>query len=618
MVRNLTDKLVATIEGRYRRPVTLISEQRGLARGTPISSKAVRCFAAAIVALLAALSLARAQDVSRDPNPRERAGQRLVLELEGCPDLPACLAILDAFLPSLQRGQSSGVGTSIASSLRRFGEPAKQELLRRAAGALAGWRNLAGDILAYWGGWLPSDVPAIRASLQLDHGGWMARPLAEIATPEAIEALIEDLAALRDAQNQTGWALAKIGPVALPYLLPVLADEEQAFKARGVIHGMKKQAWLVAPEWASLAAGMGNPKNMRLAALRGLAAMGEGAREHGKVLRALLASPDSDIRTQVFKTLVAMRDPSVATTVAENCHPMATAFYERSLEARYCLWEVAAFGEHARSAGPHLMKFLASPSGEELVAAVTALGSIGYDAAIPRIEQLLRSPDWRVVYAAARSLGWLGATGSVPELERVVSGHWLPEVRDHAVTVADALKGSERRMARPEGAGILDVGGGFFGGGILRSVPSCGSRRWEWQGVRFSPPSSSTRTPRLSLDAGALIGTNKGEFGGELTWQPIDGQAQLLLKDNVVAIEPADGGAIVLFGLAHMGLVRGYAVRVSQRGDGGWSLAEVARLPSTADALATIGPNLFAAWSENRVVVLSDKEILGLARCIEQ
>jgi hypothetical protein len=91
----------------------------------------------------------------------------------------------------------------------------------------------------------------------------------------------------------------------------------------------------------------------------------------------------------------------------------------------------------------------------------------------------------------------------------------------------------------------------------------------------------------------------------------------VLLKHNVVAIEPTEGGAIVLFGFAHLSLVDGYAVRVSRRGDGGWSLSEVARLPSRADALATIGPNLFAAWSENRVVVFSDQEIVGLATCVE-
>src|SRR5262245_30894986 len=103
-----------------------------------------------------------------------------------------------------------------------------------------------------------------------------------------------------------------------------------------------------------------------------------------------------------------------------------------------------------------------------------------------------------------------------------------------------------------------------------------------------------------------------GEFGGELTWQPGKGQAQTPLKDNVVAIEPSERGAIVLFGLAHLGLVHGYAVRVSKRDDGRWSLSEIARLPSSAEALATIACGLFAAWSENRVVVFSDQAIVGL------
>lgn len=121
----------------------------------------------------------------------------------------------------------------------------------------------------------------------------------------------------------------------------------------------------------------------------------------------------------------------------------------------------------------------------------------------------------------------------------------------------------------------------------------------------------------LTLGAGVLVGINRGEWGGDLTWNPVNGQGQLLLEHNVVAIEPAEGGVIVLFGLAQGGLVDGYVVRVSRRGDGDRSLSEVARLPSTADALATIGPNLFAAWSENRVIVFSDQEIVGLAKCVD-
>jgi HEAT repeat protein len=288
-------------------------------------------------------------------------------------------------------------------------------------------------------------VPAIRAALRLQHGGWIAWPLAEIRTPEAIEALVEDLAIIGSA-SQTGGALVRMGHEALPYLLPI-PDDKSAHKAAGVIHEMGKGALAVAPDWVAMAAKTDNPKSVRLATLRGLEAMGEVAGQQGGDLRAALADAGADI--QVFKTLVAISDPSVVITAAENCKPSGEAFYMMPIESRHCLGTIAAFGEHARAVGSHLMEFLASPNREEVAIAVTALGYIGYHAAISRIEQQLRSPDWRVVYAAARSLGWLGAADSVPALERVASGHWLPEVRDQARAAVDALKGSAHRLARP-------------------------------------------------------------------------------------------------------------------------------------------------------------------------
>lgn len=560
-------------------------------------------------------------DPAWDPVGRAKAEIGLARDLQGCPTLPACLAVLDTFDPPRSGGPVglTGAEKTIADNLRRFGDSAKQELLQRAAGAHPARRGLASAMLGYSGvwSWSPSDVPAIRAALRLERGGWMARPLAQIKTPEAIEALVEDLA-VAGATNQTGWALRKIGAAVLPYLLPLLADEKSAFSAAAVVGQIGKDALVIAPDWTAIAASADTPKDRRLAALRGLAAMGDGARQHGKDLRALLAGPDPDIRAGAFKTLLSLRDPSVVATVAENCHPVE-AVLSRYPQSRDCLWDVAVFGEEARSAGSHLMKFLASRNGDELASAISTLGYIGYDAAIPQIEQQLRAQDWRVAYSAARSVGWLGATGSVPALERVAAEHWLPEIRELASTVVKALKGSERRVARPRwGDFFFSVRGETFIGGILKPVPKCVSGRWKWRDVQFSRPSYEAWRMSLPLGAGNLIGSNKGEFGGALNWQPDHGEVQLLHKHNVVAIEPAEGGAIVLFGLAHMGLSDGYALHVSQRADGGWALTEVARMPSRADALATIGTNLYAAWSANRVVVFSDKEILGLARCVEQ
>ena len=69
--------------------------------------------------------------------------------LDTCPTLKACLDLLDRVVPRQDDGEGSN-SEVLARDLQRFGEPAKQELLRRAVGTHAGWRNVAGAILADW------------------------------------------------------------------------------------------------------------------------------------------------------------------------------------------------------------------------------------------------------------------------------------------------------------------------------------------------------------------------------------------------------------------------------------------------------------------------------------
>jgi hypothetical protein len=69
--------------------------------------------------------------------------------LDTCPTLQACLGLLDKVVPLQDDGEGSN-SEVLARDLQRFGEPAKQELLRRAVGTHAGWRNVAGAILADW------------------------------------------------------------------------------------------------------------------------------------------------------------------------------------------------------------------------------------------------------------------------------------------------------------------------------------------------------------------------------------------------------------------------------------------------------------------------------------
>jgi HEAT repeat protein len=89
--------------------------------------------------------------------------------------------------------------------------------------------------------------------------------------------------------------------------------------------------------------------------------------------------------------------------------------------------------------GRELLPFLDSENGAERSYAVTTIGWIGYEPAIPQVEDAMNSADWRIVYAAIRTLGWLGDTSVISVLDRIASDHWLPEVRAEAQQVARVL-----------------------------------------------------------------------------------------------------------------------------------------------------------------------------------
>jgi hypothetical protein len=70
--------------------------------------------------------------------------------LHSCSSLAECLKLLDAVASTAGPGMGPEE-EDIRGILKKFGEPAKHELLRRAVGNKIGWRHLAGAILWGWG-----------------------------------------------------------------------------------------------------------------------------------------------------------------------------------------------------------------------------------------------------------------------------------------------------------------------------------------------------------------------------------------------------------------------------------------------------------------------------------
>jgi hypothetical protein len=115
---------------------------------------------------------------------------------------------------------------------------------------------------------------------------------------------------------------------------------------------------------------------------------------------------------------------------------------------------------------------------------------------------------------------------------------------------------------------------------------------------------------------GELVGTDHGEWSGELTWIPKQGVPVVLIRDNVHGMDYDNDGAIVLFGLAHLGFNYGYALKVSRNTDGSWTQTDIARLPGEPQSWTRLKSDRIAVLTAGRVIVFSSKKgILGVAPC---
>jgi HEAT repeat protein len=492
-------------------------------------------------------------------------------------------------------------------------------LTRATTGTRKGSYGVAGDILAEWHDWSEADLPQLKKALTLYPGSMIAHILGEIGTPAAIQILVDDLKSPTGAASQTGWVLKELGPKVLPYLLPLLASEdEHTWRTAGtVITEMGAPAAVYALEWADIATNETLNVPERLATVRGLGAMGIHAKEVAKRIRQLLAyGPGSIFREPLFAALKAMRDPIVLSQLARGCLPSADIL-NRSWERNMCIDDMASFGRDARSFGPLFVKFLMAEGPEDQIAGMNAIAQSHYTEATPLIEPKLSSVDWRVTYEAIYALNELEDLAAEPRIAQLASTHWLPELRQFATAVSAGLKSAAHRYIAPRDDGVYLL----LIDGMLHDPhfdeKACPSNHWTWAGKSFAtPPEENRGQQRRKIGETTLIGSNRGEWGGGLYAETDGILTQVILEDNVVAIEPVDTrSAIVLFGLWHGAVAFGVATLAERHDDGAWTLTPVARMPLDAEALRKLGPDLFAAWSGGRVVVFTTKGILGVADC---
>ncbi len=576
-------------------------------------------------------------------------------KFEDCRTLNECLKAMDADAHSRSHGGSYARDDAYRAKLETFGEPAKHELLKRAASEDRAWSDLANSVLEKWEPLGPKDVPALIAALKRNPGGWVARPLGRIGTPEALAALAEDIR-LHGTANQSGPALARHGKEAIPYLLPLLDAEEKHWNgearwedAAKLIAEMKSTHADLS-NWVAIARDAKQPAERRIGALRVIMAMGSDAKEIAPKLRSLL--DDKDVWEAARAALRSMADESVAES-RDDCETSDVdgEYFESGL----CLSNKAAYGAAVRPMAPSIfLAFSHSSDGKDRANAASFAGAVGYKEARAQLIEMLNDPDWRVVYAATRALGWLGARDALPALRNIARNHWLESVREEASTVVAALDGPNGKLAPP----VITPGHLHFSPSVADfeidammtpDVAPCSSDRWIWKGIAFTRPAERVVVDRfpavdLQLPDGKLVGIDAGEFGGELNWISNGGAREVVYRGNIDWIAQAPGGALAVSNAGGMwkeyegpGKPRqiapngeevetvilsngsggsGYVFYVSRDESGGWREKEVLRLPRSAYSFTMLDHDRYAAWSGNRAIVFSLKGVEGVAQCV--
>lgn len=205
------------------------------------------------------------------------------------------------------------------------------------------------------------------------------------------------------------------------------------------------------------------------------------------------------------------------------------------------------------------------------MAAARTLGYIGYiDGAAALIEQLANESDWRMVLVSAESLGRLGAFGAIPTLTHVAEVHWYPPVREAAkkalrvISGEDAYRSRWRRQnfaveffdyeflgnqqSRSTEAAPMMRGEGELDSGELRTLSYGHEQRYLGpDGLGIVERRTSSPEYGLSVPGGFLLGSDRGEWGGELVFQTHGGVTTgILERTSIVGIHSMPFGIVAI------------------------------------------------------------------------
>jgi hypothetical protein len=105
--------------------------------------------------------------------------------------------------------------------------------------------------------------------------------------------------------------------------------------------------------------------------------------------------------------------------------------------------------------------------------------------------------------------------------------------------------------------------------------------------LRFSPTDGRDGTQISEVSDGRIVSENRGEFGGDVWWEPLTGVRQLIARTNLVRFVRIDGQPYGLIDSGGMVTSAGSLVRFDRTPDTGWKMEHMLDLGATPFAVST-------------------------------
>lgn len=539
----------------------------------------------------------------------------------------------EALVGILKKAAQSGGGITereqnAAEKLQEIGPAAIPYLLPLLREKNEGVRDLASYTLRDMKGLTEDHLDALVESRRRGDG-WIPPAIARIGTPKAIKFLVDELVRERQTQTQLTWAIKILGKKAVPELLRIYHGKvdwddrlEQAMFC--VFNELGEQAVTAIDPLLKIANDPEAPPEDRVRAIAAIGSIGLPAEGAVHRLQKLQQSGQESLASAATSAILNIGSVEAAPILAAMLDDTADP------DGRMILMrDIAALKTRGKSAGSSVAKYLNDDDWNLRVGAARALGYIGYDDAAEGLINLLSvHDDWRLVLSTAESLGRLKVERALPALKVVATAHWYPPVREAAQNAIESIHSGVVAESKYHPQNFAFEFFGYEGVGEkmeMLEIEDVNSIRFALDSTQDQPLTvvikdedgtvKRSQLRGVKVEDGYLVGSNRGEWGGEITFVDTSGDSFVIARENTNAIYQTTYGILAVTGLAHMSANSGFIQKVYRGGDGRWIATKWRALPGAPRSswLLRDGRLLINCFG-GIVLVSADGEMTSLSR----